>query len=264
MMSDERGPDPQAMSEGDRELAAQIDRLLRDEAEIFAAVRVAAGAVYLDGIVESAAQRDAATDLALGVAGIARVQNDLEIEEFGQPGAATRLDESVHADVSYQMLEADLAANPNPLRELAEPDLNEAVPLVGGDITSDAMIAAEEGIPYVPPTDPVVRPSAAAQGLAIVGGFGTSADDEYPDLSATTALGDAPPGDEDLREQVIAALRADAATTELVIAVTVRNGIVHLRGEVQTLDDTEFAEEVAARVPGIHTVVEELTVTALR
>ncbi len=262
-MSDERGPDPQAMSQEDRALAAQLDAVLRDEAEVYAAVRVAGGVVYLDGVVESVAQRDAATDLALGIAGVERVQNDLEIEEFGQPGAATRSDESVYADVSYQMLEADLAANPNPLQELAEPDYNAAVPLVGGDLTADAMIASEEGIPYVPPTDPVVRPSADDQQLAIVGGFGTSADDEYPDLSATTALGDAPPGDEDLREEVIVALQADATTAELVIDVAVRNGTVYLRGEVQTLEDSELAEEVAGRVPGVRAVVEELTIAAL-
>jgi len=263
-MSDERGPDPQAMSQDDRALAAEVDRLLRDEAEVYAAVRVAAGTVYLDGVVESAAQRDAATDLAQRVSGVERVQNDLEIEEFGQPGAATRADESVYADVGYQMLEADLAANPQPLQDLAEPDYNEAVPLVGGDMTADAMIAAEEGIPYVPPTDPVVRPADDDQQLAVVGGFGTSADDEYPDQSATTALGDAPPGDEDLREEVVAALQADAATTELVIEVEVRNGTVYLRGEVQTLDDSELAEEVASRVPGVRAVVEELIIAALQ
>ena len=56
-MSDERGPDPQAMSQEDRALAAQLDAVLRDEAEVYADVRVAGGVVYLDGVVESVAQR---------------------------------------------------------------------------------------------------------------------------------------------------------------------------------------------------------------
>lgn len=262
-MSDERGPDPQEMSARDRALAAEIDRLLRDEAEIFAAVRVQGDVAYLDGIIESAEQRDAATDLALGVDGIARVQNDLEIEEFGLPGEATQPDGQVHGDVSYRMLEGDSEANPDPLREQTEIDFNDPVPVIGSDMTSDASIAAEEGIPYVPPTDPVVRPSRDEQMLEIVGGFGTSSDEEFPDLESTTALGDAPPGDEDLREEVLAALRADAATTDLIIDVTVRNGRVHLRGEVQTLEDAELAEEVAGRVPGIREVIEELTVPSL-
>ena len=62
---------------------------------------------------------------------------------------------------------------------------------------------------------------------------------------------------------MLAALRADAATTDLIIDVTVRNGRVHLRGEVQTMQDAELAEEVAGRVPGIREVIEELTVPSL-
>jgi osmotically-inducible protein OsmY len=262
-MSDERGPDPQAMSDRDREIAAEVDRLLRDEAGVYAAVRVGDGVAYLDGLVESEAQRDAATDLSLRVEGIARVQNDLEIEEFGQPGDATRPDEQIHGDISYQMLERDRQENRDPFQEPTEQDFNEPVPLVGSDVTSSTMIAAEEGIPYVPPTDPVVRPSTDEQTIAVVGGFGTASDEEFPDRLATTDLGDAPPGDEDLRDEVLQALRADAATTDLVIAVTVRNGRVFLRGEVPSLDDAESAEEVAGRVPGIREVIEELSVTAL-
>lgn len=209
-MSDERGPDPQEMSEHDRTLAVQVDRMLRDEAEIFAAVRVGDGTAYLDGMVESAEQRDAATDLALRVAGIRRAQNDLEIEEFGQPGGETRADDQVLADTSYQMLEGDRQETPGRFADPLDPDYNEAVPQIGEDMTSNVMIAVEEGIPYMPPTDPVIRPSRDEQTIAVLGGFGTAADEEFPDRQATTALGDAPPGDEDLREEVIAASRADA------------------------------------------------------
>jgi len=262
-MSDDRGPDPQEMSEHDRTLAVQVDQLLRDEAEIFAAVRVGGGTAYLDGMVESAEQRDAATDLALRVAGIRRVQNDLEVEEFGQAGDASQPDEQTRGDITYQMLEEDRQDSPERFGDPLDPDYNEAVPQVGEDMTSNVMIAVEEGIPYMPPTDPVVRPSRDEQTIAVLGGFGTASDEEFPDGQATTATGDAPPGDEDLREEVIAALRADAATTDLVIAVTVRNGRVHLRGEVPSLDDAESAEEVAGRVPGIREVIEELSVTAL-
>ena len=170
-MSDERGPDPQAMSGPERGLASRIDRLLRDEAGIYAAVRVGGGIAYLDGLVESAEQRDA-TDLALGFLGIDAVQNDLEVEEFGLPGVAARPEGATYADVSYEMLEGDRSVQPGSLAELSEPDLNEPVPVVGGDVTRDPLIAAEEGIPYAPPVDPVVRPSRDAQRIAIVGGFG--------------------------------------------------------------------------------------------
>lgn len=262
-MSDTRGPDPEAMSPEERQLAAAIDRRLQDQASIYAAVRVGAGVAYLDGVVESAAQRDAASDLAAGMAGIERVQNDLDIEEIGTPGQDTTTNSSTYADASYQMLDSDLVTDPQPLRDDLQPDFNDPIDELGGDMTTDAMIAVEEGIPYMPPTDPVVRPSNDDQELSISGGFGETADDEYPDLQATTATGDAPPGDEDVREQVIEALRTDAATADLIIRVTVRDGVVHLRGVVPTLDDAEAAEEVAGRVPTVAEVREELEVAAL-
>src|SRR5438874_253383 len=78
-----------ARAEGrDRGLAATIERRLADEAGIYAAVRVAGGVAYLDGMVESAEQRDAATDLVGRIRGVARVQNDLDVEQFGALPAA--------------------------------------------------------------------------------------------------------------------------------------------------------------------------------
>jgi osmotically-inducible protein OsmY len=262
-MTGTRGPDPEAMSPADRRLAVAIDRLLKDEAGIYAAVRVGQGVAYLDGIVDSDEQRDAAGDLAAAVDGIMRVQNDLEVEEFGRPGQRDRPDESVYADTTYQMLDGDRVRNPDPLRELTEPSFNEPIPVIGGDMTTDSLIAAEEGIPYMPPTDPVVRPSNSEQELAIVTGFGATSTDEFPDTLATTAFGDAPPGDEDIRQQVVEALSSDAATIDLVINVSVRNGVVRLRGRVPTLTDAELAEEVAGRVPTVREVREELEVAAL-
>lgn len=262
-MAATRGPEPEAMSPEDRRLAIAIDRLLQDEAGIYAAVRVGEGVAYLDGLVDSAEQREAAGDLAATVAGIVRVQNDLELEEFGQPGRPGGQESASYADISYQMLDGDRVRNPDPLREQTEPDFNEPIPVVGGDMTTDSLIAAEEGIPYMPPTDPVVRPSNSAQELEIVTGFGATADEEYPDTLATTAFGDGPPGDEDIRQQVVEALSSDAATIDLQIEVFVRNGVVRLRGSVPTLDDAESAEEVAARVPTVREVREELTVVAL-
>src|SRR5689334_5354789 len=144
-MTGTRGPDPEEMSPEERQLAIAVDRLLKDEAGIYAAVRVGKGVAYLDGVVDSAEQRDAAGDLAATVEGIVRVQNDLDVEEFGQPGQESREDEMVRADRSYQMLDREAVTNPDPLRELSEPDFNEPFPVIGGDITTDSLIAVEEG-----------------------------------------------------------------------------------------------------------------------
>lgn len=251
----------QTTGQDDQALARQIAQRLTDEAGIYADVRVERGVVSLSGLVDSAAQSEAANDLAYGVAGVTQVQNYLEVEEFEvAAGENPRLsDNSRYGDISYQMLDNQVG----PLSDPVEPDYNEPIPDVGSDMTDNTMIAVEEGIPYMPPTDPVVRPTDNEQQLEIVGGFGQTAMEEFPDQLATTAYGDAPPGDEDIRSQVLEALHADAATIDLDVHVSVRNGVVHLRGHVPTLDDAEFAEEVAGRVPGVVEVREELHVDAI-
>ena len=55
----------------------------------------------------------------------------------------------------------------------------------------------------------------------------------------------------------------DSATTDLTIFVAVRNGVAHLRGQVTDLDDADNAEAIAASVPGISEVVEELEVATI-
>lgn len=258
------------MTDEERTLAEGVEGRLADEAGIYAAVRVRDGVAYLSGLVESPEQLEAATDLASGTPGVTRVQNDLEVEEFAaavndpdlafSPVSDPGMDEAQRADVSYQMLEGDAHGG---YAEPLEPDLNEPIPAVGGDMTTDAMIAVEEGIPYMPPTDPVVRPTSDEQQLEVAGGFGATSMEEFPDELATSALGDAPPGDDDVRSQVMEALAVDATTADLAIEADVRNGIAYLRGRVPTLDDAELAEEVAARVPTVREVIDELEIAAL-
>ena len=252
-------PAPARAEARDRSLAATIERRLADEAGIYAAVRVEGGVAYLDGIVESAEQRDAATDLVGRVPGVARVQNDLDVEEFGALPAAPGGADEQQDEVEYEMLDGE----PVPEAEPLESDFNDPIPVVGSDVTRDSMLASEEGIPYVPPTDPVVRPVDNEEGLEVVGGLSNTAMDEFPDDLETTALGEAPPGDEDLETRVLEELAADAETTDLLIEVAVSNGVVRLRGRVQSLEEAEAAEAVAARVPGVREVVEELEVAAL-
>src|SRR5438034_154982 len=68
-------------------------------------------------------------------------------------------------------------------------------------------------------------------------------------------------GDEALADAVRRELAQDSAPTDLVILVAVREGVVHLRGQVADMDDADNAEAVASRVPGVREVVEELDVT---
>jgi osmotically-inducible protein OsmY len=65
-------------------------------------------------------------------------------------------------------------------------------------------------------------------------------------------------GDKALAEAVRRGLRDDAATTALDIEVEVWDRVAHLRGAVANPEDVDAAEAVAARVPGIGEVADDL------
>ena len=116
----------------------------------------------------------------------------------------------------------------------------------------------EEDTAYSPPTDPVVTTDAHGN-TRVLGGFsGSSMDSIAVERSSDGTL-----GDEAIAEAILRELREDAATTSLEIEVTVREGVARLRGRVADVVDAENAEEVAARVPGVVEVVEDLTVEAV-
>ncbi len=119
------------------------------------------------------------------------------------------------------------------------------------DITDDPLVAADYAEPYIAPTDPPVVPGGrdtieVAQGFA-----GTS--EGYEERAGT-------PGDDEITERVRDLLGADAATSTLNLHVYTVDGVVYLRGRVQSLDDTDLAAEIASRLPGVVDVVDEMTV----
>lgn len=117
--------------------------------------------------------------------------------------------------------------------------------------------AVENGEPYFPPTDPVVREGNAQ--AEIVGGF---ADTSMSDRVALRPSGSGGAPDGELVDAVRRELRRDASTSELDLAIDVREGIVTLRGRVMDLADSDSALAVAGRVPGIVDVVDEIEVEA--
>lgn len=122
--------------------------------------------------------------------------------------------------------------------------------------TSDIIEAVEEAEPYFPPTDPPLR-TGGLQNVEMMGGFsGTSL--EGPDGSEDEPLRLG--GDEELAEKVQYALASDAYTAELHIQVNVEDGVVYLRGQVNSLDDIDQAEQVAGSIPGVEEVQEELEI----
>jgi hypothetical protein len=121
---------------------------------------------------------------------------------------------------------------------------------------SDDPAASGDAV-YAPPIDPVVKTDAHGR-AQILGGFGSEVD-----VPVERSASDGRLGDEALADAVRRRLAEDSATTDLSIVVAVRDGVAHLRGQVTDLDDADNAESVAASVPGIREVVEELDVASI-
>jgi len=129
--------------------------------------------------------------------------------------------------------------------------------------TDDPDVATEEGLAWVPPTDPpVIADREEADGIVVAAGLGSSALDEpYDDDHRSGDLSD----ESDLTARVREALRADAATSgyadRILVATIGRTAI--LRGVVDDLDDGDDLVAVVERVRGIDSVVDETEVAGL-
>ena len=127
--------------------------------------------------------------------------------------------------------------------------------------TDDPMEAVEEGFTYLPPIDPPVVPGGD-DNAEIASGLGMSALDEPYDEDHHD---DFITADDEVRARVREALRADSSTTQYAgkIAISARDGVVTLRGEVADLVDSDNLLAVAEYVDGVEEVVDELRVRGL-
>jgi hypothetical protein len=128
--------------------------------------------------------------------------------------------------------------------------------------TDNPLVAIEEGMTYVAPSDPPVVPSDDPQGLEIGAGTGTSAMDEPYDDDHQDGELDA---ESELSARIREAIRADAATSayaDRIIVATVGSTAI-LRGVVDDLSDGDELAAVAARVAGIEDVRDETEVAGL-
>jgi osmotically-inducible protein OsmY len=235
-------------------LARRIERELARRAEVNAAVELRGDEIVLSGLVDTPEAVQAAGDIVAELAPTLRVTNDLEVQTIlpvdvtafaGGGGAAPETVESLE----------ELAA----VEEEIDPDFTDQ-PLDTSGLAMSGVDPDEndDGV-YFPPTDPVITTDERGE-VQVLGGFSATSDQ---DTTVERSALDGGFGDEAIADAVRRELREDAATTDLRIEVVVRNGVVHLRGIVPDVDDAENAEEVAARVPGVQDVVEELTVAAV-
>jgi osmotically-inducible protein OsmY len=207
------------------------------------------GRVTLQGSVRTETDFQQAARLAMAAPGVSRLTNQLVVETL--VGS-----EPVVRTVTNPELAAELELNSFHVASGTEQSFNDQVG------TTDTAESDDEAVPYFAPTDPPTRRAPRdAQGYEVVGGFAQtslSAPIDFEQLP--TAL---QTGDDEIARRVRLALLEDAATADLPIHVTVRGGVVRLRGVVTALIDADQAQAVAANVPNVVEVIDELEVPGM-
>jgi hypothetical protein len=129
--------------------------------------------------------------------------------------------------------------------------------------TDDPYVAADEGLAYVPPADPVVvADRSSPEGVRVAAGPGTSALDEPFDADHH---GEALTFEDEVTDRVREALRADASTSQYAdeLELDTEGGVVTIRGVVEDIEDSDAIAEVASYVDGVVEVRDETEVEGL-
>jgi hypothetical protein len=123
--------------------------------------------------------------------------------------------------------------------------------------TDDPDVATEEGLTYVPPSDPPFHTDPDdPDGIEVAAGPAVSALSEPYDEDH---VGDLLPDEEELTARIREALRADAATTDYAdrLVIGTRGSTVVVRGVVDDIDDGDSIAAVIERVDGVENVIDQ-------
>jgi osmotically-inducible protein OsmY len=242
--------------------ARKIEQAIARDAGLDVIVEEDAGTLRMEGQVDSVEDSLASEDIATSLAHGEPIDNDLDVEAVIPTGAEGFAGGDAQAELVWAEPEPDATS----ARLELDADFTDQVMLddagaaAGPRGAQDDDPAADAGeAVWTPPSDPVIE--IDEYGAArVLGGF---AADAFDDVAVERSAEDRRPGDEALADTVRHALRADAATADLRVRVSVHDGVVHLHGHVPGPEDADSAEEVAARVPGVQEVREELDIAAI-
>ena len=236
-----------------------IEQAIKREAGLDVIVDERDGILSLDGLVDSIEERQAAEDIAVDNADGQPIENNLEVGDVLPTSSARFAGSDPSAELVGSVEQARHAGEEIDADLVDQEFLDDPQGAAGahGSVDDDSDVS-EGGEVWVPPSDPVVTIDAHGE-PQVLGGF---AQDALEEISVEPSAEDLQPGDEALADAIRRELREDGATTDLEIVVAVRRGVAHLRGRVAGPEDAEAAEEVAARVPGVLEVREELEVDA--
>jgi hypothetical protein len=131
----------------------------------------------------------------------------------------------------------------------------------GGGMTDDPLVATEEGVPYDPPSDRVLRqPHEGQAGADQAGTDPTAAGELEREDNVQPSTGQLPRDDE-LQADVIERLRSSDVVAGDRIRVAADGSRVVLRGQVESVDVLDEILGIVGDVPGVDEVVDEIEVS---
>lgn len=209
-------------------------------------VRAERGRVTLSGSVDDHAQRALATDVAWAVRGVSDVEPSLRLrvgEDFFEASAAGRYRGDTEAARVERPDPEVAAAVRDALRfDPRVPDAGIEVSVRGGKVTLRGQVSS-----------PWERRAAEQDAL---GTLGARQVENRIEVTSTEEISDA-----DLRRAVRARLANHPAVTAEGIRVDASDGVVHLRGRVDSAFESRQAERTAAGVRGVAVVQNDLRVS---
>lgn len=139
-------------------------------------------------------------------------------------------------------------------------DLPERLPLPSedeGDLldepatgeTDDPLVASQEGVPWIPPSDRVLRSGTSDEEGADLAGAPVSDEEELEEDDAE---------DEPLRVRALEALRSSDVTAGDRIQVDAAGSTIWVRGQVESLEVADEILGILGDLDGVDEVVDEL------
>jgi hypothetical protein len=129
-------------------------------------------------------------------------------------------------------------------------------------MTDDYLVAREEGVPYIPPTDRVMSEAHGAEGVDYAGIDETDAGELEREDGIQPEEGGLPRDDE-LQADVVEALRSSDVPAGDRIRIAVTGARVHVQGEVESVDVLDEILGIVSDVVGVEEVLDEVIVTGM-
>lgn len=176
--------------------------------------------------------------------------------------AVDTLGEMTHVGVYEGELEARMPGSDQPDRgDVESLEFLESTELRAGE-TDNPDEAAEEGLTWVPPSDPPVVGVEDDGDPRIAAGFGETAESEPFDADHHR---EALPAEDEVTARVLEALLANAMTSSYADSLSVDSvgGVIRVSGVVADLEDETSVLEVVSGVTGVVDVRNELVVEGI-